>query len=133
LGKIAENCDHNIGIFEKRQFFAEIWEKSPKIVIITSTPAPGNPVMLEQNFFFLLQEEELRLVDDGAGKGDPSLLPLAQLMDSNVRLFADSEGVQQDVDGLFPFRIPDPVNPAVVVENFFAAGTDFINPNEFAD
>jgi hypothetical protein len=29
---------HNIGIEEKREFSAENWEKSQKIVIITSTP-----------------------------------------------------------------------------------------------
>jgi hypothetical protein len=29
--------DHNIGFWEKRQFFAENWQKSQKIVIITST------------------------------------------------------------------------------------------------
>jgi hypothetical protein len=33
-----QNFDHNIGFWEKRQFFAENWEKSQKIVIITSTP-----------------------------------------------------------------------------------------------
>jgi hypothetical protein len=36
-----QNLDHNIGFREKRQFFAENWEKSQKIVIITSTPDPG--------------------------------------------------------------------------------------------
>jgi hypothetical protein len=30
--------DHNISVCEKRQFFAENWEKSQKMVIITSTP-----------------------------------------------------------------------------------------------
>jgi hypothetical protein len=30
--------DHNIGFWEKRQFFAENWKKSQKIEIITSTP-----------------------------------------------------------------------------------------------
>jgi hypothetical protein len=29
---------HNIGLWEKRQFFAENCRKSPKIVIITSAP-----------------------------------------------------------------------------------------------
>jgi hypothetical protein len=29
--------DHNIGFWEKRQFFAKNWQKSQKIVIITST------------------------------------------------------------------------------------------------
>jgi hypothetical protein len=33
-----QKSDQNIGIFEKRQFFAENWEKSQKIVIITLTP-----------------------------------------------------------------------------------------------
>jgi hypothetical protein len=32
------NFDHNIGFWEKRQFFAENWRKSQKIVIITSIP-----------------------------------------------------------------------------------------------
>jgi hypothetical protein len=32
------NFCHNIGFWEKRQFFAENWQKSQKIVIITSTP-----------------------------------------------------------------------------------------------
>jgi hypothetical protein len=35
---IMQNFDHNIGFWEKRQFFAENWQKSQKIVIITSTP-----------------------------------------------------------------------------------------------
>jgi hypothetical protein len=30
--------DHNIGFCEKRHFFAENWQKSQKIVIMTSTP-----------------------------------------------------------------------------------------------
>jgi hypothetical protein len=30
--------DHNIAFWEKRHFFAENWQKSQKIVIITSTP-----------------------------------------------------------------------------------------------
>jgi hypothetical protein len=34
----CKNCYHNIGFWEKRQFFAENWQKSRKIVIITSTP-----------------------------------------------------------------------------------------------
>jgi hypothetical protein len=33
-----QNLDHNIGSWEKRQFFAENCRKSQKIVIITSTP-----------------------------------------------------------------------------------------------
>jgi hypothetical protein len=33
-----QTFDHNIGFWEKRQFFAEICQKSQKIVIITSTP-----------------------------------------------------------------------------------------------
>jgi hypothetical protein len=33
-----QNLDHNIDFWEKRHFFAENWEKSQKIVIITSTP-----------------------------------------------------------------------------------------------
>jgi hypothetical protein len=31
-----QNFDHNIGFWEKRQFFAENSQKSQKIVIITS-------------------------------------------------------------------------------------------------
>jgi hypothetical protein len=31
-----QKIDHNIGFWEKRQFFAENWGKSQKIVIITS-------------------------------------------------------------------------------------------------
>jgi hypothetical protein len=38
LSKIAENCDQ-----KNANFFAENWEKSPKIVIITSTPGPNSP------------------------------------------------------------------------------------------
>jgi hypothetical protein len=34
-----QNFDHNIGFWEKSQFFAENWQNSQKIVIITSTPA----------------------------------------------------------------------------------------------
>jgi hypothetical protein len=33
-----QNFDHNIGFWEKRQFFAENCQKSQKIVIRTSTP-----------------------------------------------------------------------------------------------
>jgi hypothetical protein len=34
-----QKFDHNIGFREKRKnFFAENWQKSQKIVIITSTP-----------------------------------------------------------------------------------------------
>jgi hypothetical protein len=36
-----QKIDHNIGFGEKCQFFAENCQKSPKIVIITSTP--GHP------------------------------------------------------------------------------------------
>jgi hypothetical protein len=39
--KLCQKIDHNIGVCEKRQFFAENWEKSQKMVIITSTP--GHP------------------------------------------------------------------------------------------
>jgi hypothetical protein len=38
LSKILQKFDHNIGFWEKRQFFAENWQKSQKIVIIASTP-----------------------------------------------------------------------------------------------
>jgi hypothetical protein len=34
----CKNCDHNIGFWEKRQFFRRKLQKSQKIVIITSTP-----------------------------------------------------------------------------------------------
>jgi hypothetical protein len=34
----CKNCDNNIGVSEKRPFFAENWQKSQKIVFITSTP-----------------------------------------------------------------------------------------------
>jgi hypothetical protein len=34
----CKNFDHNIGFLRKTQFFAENCRKSPKIVIITSTP-----------------------------------------------------------------------------------------------
>jgi hypothetical protein len=33
-----QNYDHNIGFWEKRQFFAENCQESQKIVIKTSTP-----------------------------------------------------------------------------------------------
>jgi hypothetical protein len=36
--QFCKNCDHNIGFWEKRQFFAENCQKSQKIVNITSTP-----------------------------------------------------------------------------------------------
>jgi hypothetical protein len=42
-----QNFDHNIGFWEKRQFFAENCQKSQKIVIITSTPGHN----LEEQFF----------------------------------------------------------------------------------
>jgi hypothetical protein len=40
---------HNIGFGEKRQFFAENWQKSQKLVIITSTP--GTDVLILKIFF----------------------------------------------------------------------------------
>jgi hypothetical protein len=39
--KFWKKIDHNIGFWEKRQFFAENRQKSLKIVIITSTPGPN--------------------------------------------------------------------------------------------
>jgi hypothetical protein len=36
--KLWKKIDRNIGFGEKRQFFAENWRKSQKIVIITLTP-----------------------------------------------------------------------------------------------
>jgi hypothetical protein len=42
-----QNCDHNIGFWEKRQFFRKNWQKSQKIVIITSIP--GLSVVQPQN------------------------------------------------------------------------------------
>jgi hypothetical protein len=38
----CKNFDHNIGFWEKRQFFAEDWKKLQNIVIITSTPDWAN-------------------------------------------------------------------------------------------
>jgi hypothetical protein len=39
LGLLQVKLDHNIGFREKREvFFAENWQKSEKIVIITSIP-----------------------------------------------------------------------------------------------
>jgi hypothetical protein len=40
--KLFKEFDHNIGFGEKRHFFAENWQKSQKIVIITSTPGWAN-------------------------------------------------------------------------------------------
>jgi hypothetical protein len=40
--RFTQNLDHNIGFQEQRQFFAENWRKSQKIVIITSTPVVKN-------------------------------------------------------------------------------------------
>jgi hypothetical protein len=37
---ILQILDHDISISEKRQFFAENWRNSQKIVIITLTPEP---------------------------------------------------------------------------------------------
>jgi hypothetical protein len=37
-GQFLQKFDHNNGFREKRQFFAENWQKSQKIGIITSTP-----------------------------------------------------------------------------------------------
>jgi hypothetical protein len=34
----CKNCDHNIGFWEKRQFFRRTLEKIAENVIITSTP-----------------------------------------------------------------------------------------------
>jgi hypothetical protein len=33
-----QKFDHNIGFEKNANFFAENWQKSPKIMIITSTP-----------------------------------------------------------------------------------------------
>jgi hypothetical protein len=55
LAKIAENCDHNIGLLIKTPiFFAENWLKLQKIVIITSTPAPA----CLRGWFFLARRLE---------------------------------------------------------------------------
>jgi hypothetical protein len=35
---LLQNVDHDIGFREKRLFFAENWQKSQKIVIITPIP-----------------------------------------------------------------------------------------------
>jgi hypothetical protein len=42
----CKNCDHNIGFEKNANFFAENWQKSQKIVIITSTPDWGNFCLL---------------------------------------------------------------------------------------
>jgi hypothetical protein len=44
-----QNSDHNIGFWKNANFFAENWQKSQKIVIITSTTShPGaNPTICE--------------------------------------------------------------------------------------
>jgi hypothetical protein len=39
---LSQKFDHNIVFLEKANFFAEKWQKSPKIVIITSTPDWAN-------------------------------------------------------------------------------------------
>jgi hypothetical protein len=44
--KLCENFDHNIGFWENANFFADNWQKSQKIVIITSTPGAGFPYFL---------------------------------------------------------------------------------------
>jgi hypothetical protein len=35
---LSQECDHNVGFGKKRQFFAENWYKTQKIVNITSVP-----------------------------------------------------------------------------------------------
>jgi hypothetical protein len=40
-----QKFDHNIGFWEKRQFFAGNWQKSQKIVIMT----PGHAEVFERN------------------------------------------------------------------------------------
>jgi hypothetical protein len=48
---VYEKYDHNIGFQEKRHFFAENWDKSQVIVIITSTPECTNArVKVLRNF-----------------------------------------------------------------------------------
>jgi hypothetical protein len=42
-----QNFVHNIGFWEKRQFFPENYQKSQKIVIITSTPGQVVGTMAE--------------------------------------------------------------------------------------
>jgi hypothetical protein len=44
-----QNFDRNIGFWENANFFAENWQKSQKIVIITSTP--GRPALVVSTFF----------------------------------------------------------------------------------
>jgi hypothetical protein len=51
-----QKFDHYIGFWEKRQFFAENCRKSPKIVIITSTPSRTSRVAR----FFLTQYTKKR-------------------------------------------------------------------------
>jgi hypothetical protein len=43
-----QNFDHNIVFWENANFFAENWQKSQKIVIITSTPGT-NPTTAIHN------------------------------------------------------------------------------------
>jgi hypothetical protein len=47
--KFLHKFDHNIVFFEKRQFFAENWQKSQKIVIITSTPGASPTTWIYSN------------------------------------------------------------------------------------
>jgi hypothetical protein len=47
-----QNFNHNIGFREKRHFFAENWQKSQKIVIITSIPDWANFLLLGDCFIW---------------------------------------------------------------------------------
>jgi hypothetical protein len=42
----CKKMDDNIGVWEKRQFFAENCQKSQKIMIITSTPGSAGSIFL---------------------------------------------------------------------------------------
>jgi phosphotransferase system IIA component len=50
-----KQLDHNIGFREKRQFFAENWEKSQKIVIIISTPGRRHELQKTKTQIFALK------------------------------------------------------------------------------
>jgi hypothetical protein len=43
-----QTFDHNIGVLDKRQFFAENWQNPQKIVIEKFAPRPNNPIKSDE-------------------------------------------------------------------------------------
>jgi len=60
-----------------------------------------------------LQQQQLRVVDDGAGERDATLLSFAQVVNPDLGLFPDSKHCQEKIDPLG--RSSNAVDGGVVV------------------